>query len=112
MILLAVVLWHMASTGGQAAHEDEPGFTGFMAKVDSGNVKDVTILLSQNSAELEGEYRDGSKFQNVTVANAAIPDITKTFQDKNITFNYKEVMKGDGRAQNLRLAPHDTVVIP
>ena len=105
MILLAVVLWHMASTGGQTAHEDEPGFTGFMAKVQSGNVKDVTILLAQNSAELEGEYRDGSKFQNVTVANAAIPDITKTFQDKNITFNYKEVKNADWAAILWNIGP-------
>ena len=77
MILLAVVLWKMASTGGQSAHEDEPSYTNFLAKVQSGNVKDVTIYLSPNSAELQGEYRDGSKFRGVTVANTAIPDVTK-----------------------------------
>jgi polysaccharide export outer membrane protein len=29
-----------------------------------------------------------------------------------ITFNYNQAVKGDGRAQNVRLAPHDTVVVP
>ena len=91
MILLAVVLWKMASTGGPTAHEDEPSYTNFLAKVQSGNVKDVTIYLSPNSAELQGEYRDGSKFRGVTIANTAIPDITKAFQDQHVLYNYKEV---------------------
>jgi cell division protease FtsH len=91
MILLAVVLWKMASTGGPSAHEDEPSYTNFLAKVQSGNVKDVTIYLSPNSAELQGEYRDGSKFRGVTIANTAIPDVTKAFQDQHVLYNYKEV---------------------
>ena len=95
MILLAVVLWRMASTGGQSAKEDEPGYTGFMTKVESGSVKDVVVYLSQNSAELEGEYRDGGKFRNVTIANASIPEITKALADKNVSYNFKEVKTGD-----------------
>ncbi|HWF37513.1 MAG TPA: ATP-dependent zinc metalloprotease FtsH [Candidatus Acidoferrales bacterium] len=91
MILLAVVLWKMASTGGPSAHEDEPSYTNFLAKVESGNVKDVTIYLSPNSAELQGEYRDGSKFRGVTIANTAIPDVTKAFADEHVLYNYKEV---------------------
>jgi cell division protease FtsH len=91
MILLAVVLWKMASTGGPSAHEDEPSYTNFLAKVQSGNVKDVTIYLSPNSAELQGEYRDATKFRGVTLANTAIPDVTKAFQDQHVLYNYKEV---------------------
>ena len=91
MIALAVVLWKMASTGGPTAQEDEPSYTNFLAKVESGNVKDVSIYLSPNSAELQGEYRDGSKFRGVTVANTAIPDVTKALQDKGVLYNYKEV---------------------
>src|SRR6202166_3631197 len=91
MILLAVVLWKMASTGGQSVHEDEPSFTNFLAKVQGGSVKDVTIYLSPNSAELQGEYRDGTKFRGVTLANTAIPDVTKAFQEQHVLYNYKEV---------------------
>jgi cell division protease FtsH len=95
MILLAVVLWRMASTGGQTAHEDEPNFTTLMGKVQGSGVKDVVIYLSPNSAELQGEYREGGKFRGVTVANTAIPDITKSLQDHNVLYSYKEVKSAD-----------------
>jgi cell division protease FtsH len=105
MILLAVVLWKMASTGGQAKGEDEPQYTGFMAKVQSGEVKDVTIYLSQNSAELQGEYNNNTKFKGVTLANTAIPDVTKALQEKNVRFNYKEVKNGDWITILVNFAP-------
>ena len=95
MIALAVVLWQMASKGGPAEHEDQPSYSGFISKVDSGNVKDVTIYLSQNSAEIQGEYSNGTKFQHVTVANTAIPDVTKVLDNKGVSYNYKEVKNAD-----------------
>jgi cell division protease FtsH len=95
MILLAVVLWRMASTGGQSAHDDEPQYTNFLAKVQNNSVKDVQIYLSPNSAELQGEYREGGKFRGVTIANTAIPDVTKVLQDHNVIYNYKEVKNAD-----------------
>jgi len=95
MIVLAVFLWKMASTGGQSAKDDEPNYSDFQAKVTNGNVKDVTIILAPNSAELQGEYREGGRFRNVTVANTAIPDITKTLADHNVKYNYKEAKNPD-----------------
>ena len=105
MILLAVVLWKMASTGGQSAHEDEPNYTNFLAKVQSGGVKDVVIYLAPNSAELQGEYRDASKFKGVTIANTAIPDVTKTLQDHNVPYNFKEVKTADWLSFLVNFAP-------
>jgi cell division protease FtsH len=106
MILLAVVLWRMASTGGQTAHEEEPSYTKFLAQVQQGNIKEVTIYLSQNSAEVEGEYREGgAKFHNVTLANASIPDITKALQDKGVLINIKEVKSNDWIALVVNFAP-------
>ncbi|HTV58836.1 MAG TPA: ATP-dependent zinc metalloprotease FtsH [Verrucomicrobiae bacterium] len=105
MICLAVVLWEMASKSGQSAREDEPSFTTFMAKVQSGAVKDANIYLSQNSAELEGEYTDGGKFQHVTVANATIPEVTKAFDDKNVHYNYKEANHNDWLSLLINLGP-------
>jgi cell division protease FtsH len=105
MILLAVVLWKMASTGGQSAHEEEPNYTNFLAKVQSGSVKDVTIYLAPNSAELQGEYRDATKFKGVTIANTAIPDVTKSLQDHNVLYNYKEVKTADWLSFLVNFAP-------
>ncbi|MGB8591242.1 MAG: ATP-dependent zinc metalloprotease FtsH [Candidatus Acidiferrales bacterium] len=106
MIVLAVVLWRMASTGGQTAHEDEPSYTSFLQKVQQGDIKEVTIYLAQNSAEIEGEYRENAvKFHNVTVANSSIPDITKSLQDKGVLINIKEVKNNDWLAFVINFAP-------
>jgi len=105
MVVLAVVLWQMASRGGPSTHEDEPSYTNFLAKVQSGTVKDVTIYLSPNSAELQGEYRDGTKFRGVTLANTAIPEVTKTFQDQHVLYNYKEVKDANWITMLINFAP-------
>jgi cell division protease FtsH len=110
MIALAAVLWQMASRGGPTAHEDEPNYSNFLAKVESGNVKDVTVYLSPNSAELQGEYRDGGKFRGVTIANAAIPDVTKTLQDKGVPFNYKEVKEANWLSVVITLLPFLVII--
>jgi cell division protease FtsH len=105
MIALAVVLWQMASKGGPSTREDEPTYTNFLAKVDSGAVKDVTIYLSPNSAEIQGDYRDGTKFKGVTIANTAIPDVTKALQDKGVLYNYKEVKDASWLNLIIQLSP-------
>ncbi len=105
MIALAAVLWRMASNGGPTPREEEPTYTQYMDKVNSGDVKDVTINLSPNSAELRGEYKNGTKFGGVTIANTAIPDVTKTLQEKNIVYNYKEVKEANWLSIVITLAP-------
>jgi cell division protease FtsH len=105
MIALAFVLWEMASKTSPSAKEDEPSYSNFLAKVDSGNVKDVSIQLSPNSAELQGEYRDGTKFRGVTVANTAITDVTKVLQDKGVLYNYKEVKEANWLSLLINLSP-------
>jgi cell division protease FtsH len=105
MIALAVVLWQMASKGGPAAKEEEPTYSNFLAKVDGNSVKDVSILLSPNSAELQGDYRDGTKFRGVTVANTAIPDVTKVLQDKGVLYNYKEVKEANWVSLLINFSP-------
>jgi len=47
------MLWRLVSANGQAAREDTPSYSEFAAKVDSGDVKEVTLYLSQNSYELQ-----------------------------------------------------------
>ena len=105
MILLAVVLWKMASTGGQSAREDEPQYSSFVDKVNAGNVKDVTIFLSQNSAELQGDYRDGQKFRGVTIANTAIPDLVNQLKTQHVIYNYKEVKDANWLSFMINFAP-------
>ncbi|MFY9733500.1 MAG: ATP-dependent zinc metalloprotease FtsH [Candidatus Acidiferrales bacterium] len=105
MILLAVVLWRMASGTSQSVKEEDSNYTTFLAKLDQSQVKEVTILLSPNSAELKGDYRDGGKFRNVTIANTAIPDITKMLQEKGVRYNYAEVKNADWLTFIVNFAP-------
>ncbi len=105
MIALAAVLWQMASKGGPAPREEETNYSSFLDKVNAGSVKDVTVLLSPNSAELQGDFKDGTKFRGVTVANAAIPDVTKALQDQKVPYNYKEVKEANWLSLVMTLAP-------
>src|SRR6202521_974 len=95
IILLCVVLWRMVSASGQAAREEQPSYNEFEAQVDHGNVKEVTIYLSPNSYEIEGEWREPAKKFRVTVFKESAPDLTKELQDKGVLINVKEVTHAD-----------------
>jgi cell division protease FtsH len=107
MVLLAVVLWKMASTGGQTAHEQELTYTDFQTQVQRGNVSDVTIYLGQISAEVQGELREpgGTKFRGVTVPLPNLPDLTKQLEDKGVRLNIKEVTRADWVSFLMTAAP-------
>ena len=95
MLLLAVLLWKMASTGGQTARNETPSYTDFLAAVDKGNVSDVTINLSPVSAEVDGEFRDPkAKFQ-VTIPKETLNDLIKDLESKGAVVNVKEVQSKD-----------------
>jgi len=95
IVLLGVMLWKLVSANGQAAREDEPTYSEFMAHVDSGDVKEVTMYLSPNSYELQGEYVKANKKFHVTVFKESAPDLTKTLRDKQVAIKVKEVRSGD-----------------
>jgi len=59
------MLWRLVSTNGAQAREDTPTYSVWMAKVDAGEVKEVTMYLSPNSYDLQGEYNKppNMKFQ-------------------------------------------------
>ena len=84
MVLVAVVLWKMASASSQTAREQEPSFSEFMAQVDKGNVKEVTLYISQNSYEVQGEVREpAGKFRS-TIPKEAFADVQKTLREKGV----------------------------
>lgn len=92
MILLAVLLWKMASQGGQTAREQTPSYTNFQEQVEKGNVSEATIMLSSVSAEVDGEFREPTKTKfRVTVPNGTLNDLTKELASKNVEVNIKTV---------------------
>jgi cell division protease FtsH len=96
IVFLGVMLWKLVSANGAQAREDEPSYSEFMAKVDAGDVKEVTLYLSPNSYELQGEYvRPANRKFHVTVFKEAAPDLAKTLRDKAVQIKVKEVRSGD-----------------
>jgi cell division protease FtsH len=95
IILLGVLLWTLVSRSGQSAREEEPSYSEFMAQVERGNVKEVTLYLSPTSYEVEGEWREPSKKFRTTIFRESAPDLTKTLRDKQVLINVKEVNRAD-----------------
>jgi len=64
----------------------------------------VTVL---DAIALAGGFRDFAKQKSIYVLRQN-PDGTQS----RIPFNYKEVLKGHSPAQNIKLQPRDTIVVP
>jgi polysaccharide biosynthesis/export protein len=64
----------------------------------------ATVL---DAIALAGGFRDFAKKKTVYVLRQNA-DGTQT----RIPFNYKEVLKGENPAQNIKLQPRDTIVVP
>jgi len=96
IVFLGVMLWKLVSANGQQTREQTPPYSEFMVKVDEGDVKEVTMYLSPNSYELQGEYvRPPNVKFRVTVPKESAPEITKVLRDKAVQLNIKEVRSGD-----------------
>jgi cell division protease FtsH len=89
------MLWRLVSANTQTPREDTPSYSEFMARVDEGDVKEVTMYLSPNSYEMQGEYAKQNKKFRVTVPKENAPEITKALRDKSVQLNVKEVRSSD-----------------
>jgi cell division protease FtsH len=107
IVFLGVMLWKLVSANGSQAREDTPGYSEFMAHVDQGDVKEVTLYLSPNSYEIQGEYlRPANRKFTVTVFKEAAPDLVKELKDKGAVIKgMKEVRSGDWILILLNAAP-------
>ena len=90
------MLWRLVSNSTQTTREESPSYSEFVAKVDDGDVKEVTMYLSPNSYELQGEYAkpQHQKFR-IIVPKENAPDITKMLHDKAVQMSVKEVRSSD-----------------
>ena len=96
IVFLGVMLWRLVSANGQAAREDTPSYSEFAAKVDKGDVKEVTLYLSQNSYELQGEYIQPANHKfRVLIPKEKAPQIMDTLRDKSVQLSVKEVRSSD-----------------
>ncbi len=96
IVLLGVMLWKLVSANGGQPSKEQPSYSEFMAKVEAGDVKEVTMYVGQISYEVEGEYKNPAnrKFQ-VTIAKEDAPNVTKALRDKTVQIKVKEHGNGD-----------------
>lgn len=66
---------------------------------------DSTTIL--DAIAMAGGFRDFAKRKSIYVLRSG-PNGTQ----QRLPFNYKRVIKGNNEAQNIKLEPHDTVVVP
>ncbi len=105
IIFLGVMLWKMVSANGQSQRELEPSYSEFMAQVENGNVREVTLYLSPDSYEVQGQYRQPASKFAVTIFKESAPDLTKTLQQKGVLINVKKVNRGEWVGFLLSAAP-------
>jgi cell division protease FtsH len=96
IVFLGVMLWRLVSANSQSAREDTPSYSEFAAKVDAGDVKEVTLYISPNSYELQGEYvRPANRKFRVTIPKEKAPQVMDALRDKAVQLNVKEGRNSD-----------------
>ena len=96
IVLSAFLLWQVMKAGSAGQKDKEVNFSQFLADVDQGNVKEVTIT----GQEVRGKYRnDNSAFH--TTAPANYPDMIKMLRDKGVTMNIRDMTSGSWPLQLL-----------
>src|SRR5207244_5396303 len=91
IVLLGVMLWKLVSANGGQAREEQPRYSEVRAKVEAGDVKEVTMYLGQVSYELQGEYiRPANRKFQVTIAKEDAATVTKELRDKAVQIKVKE----------------------
>jgi ATP-dependent Zn protease len=95
IVVLFVLLLRVVSARGQSTRKLEPSYSEFISQVDRGNVKEVTLYLSANSYEVEGEYREPAQQFRVTIFKESSSDLTRELLDKGARMNVKAVTRAD-----------------
>jgi cell division protease FtsH len=88
ILISAVALWQVVKTANSGQKIKDINFSQFMAEVDQGSVKEVTIT----GMEVTGKANDGSSFH--TTAPANYPDMIKKLQEKGVSITVHDVNSG------------------
>ncbi len=95
IVISAFLLWQVVRVGSGGQKEKEVNFSDFMADVDHGNVREVTV----NGQEVRGKYADNSAFHLTAPAN--YPDMIKTLREKGVNITIRDVSSGSWPLQLL-----------
>lgn len=100
------MFWRLVSANNRGGREQRPSYREFVAKVEAGDVRAVTIYPSASSYELAGEYnRPPQTHFGLTILKEVAPDVTKLLDEKGVPFNTVEARTGDWTLILLNAAP-------
>ncbi|HEX6805121.1 MAG TPA: ATP-dependent zinc metalloprotease FtsH [Terriglobales bacterium] len=85
ILFSAVVLWQVVKTANSGQKVQELSSSQFLAYIDQGNIKEVTI----NGMEASGKETNGTSFHTIVPSN--YPDLYKELREKGVDFNVKDV---------------------
>ncbi|MBV9183712.1 MAG: ATP-dependent zinc metalloprotease FtsH [Acidobacteria bacterium] len=88
ILVAAVLLWQVVKQAQSGQKVQEINFSQFMAEVDQGTVKDVTLI----GLEVNGHKNDGASFHLTVPPN--YPDMIKKLQEKGVNITVKDVSSG------------------
>ena len=88
ILVAAVLLWQVVKQAQSGQKVQEINFSQFMADVDQGTVKEVTLI----GAEVNGKKNDGTGFHLIVPPN--YPDMIKKLQEKGVNITVKDVSSG------------------
>jgi len=89
ILLSGVLLWSVVKSNSTAVKEREVNFSQFLADVDAGKIKDVTVM----GPEVRGSYKDEKAGFHTTVP-PNYTDMYKSLRDKGVNITVKDVSGG------------------
>ena len=96
IIFLGLMLYKLYSPDSSRSGKDEVSYNEFMAKVDAGEIKNVTMYLSQSSYDLWGQdAHSPNRGFHVTLFKEAAPSVTEHLREKGVQVTVKEVRSAD-----------------
>jgi cell division protease FtsH len=105
MVFLAGVLWKTASTSPRSNSAATIKYSDFMNCVDDGQVTAATLIVSQNTAEIQGQLRDPSRKFAVTIPKEVIPDLTERLRKQGVSIEVSQNAAPNWQRTALSIAP-------
>ena len=110
MIALAVVLWQMSSKSTNTKPRSAMSYSDFMNQVDKNNIASAKLVVSQDTAEIQGQLRDPVQNFSVTIPKEVIPDLTERLRKQGTIVEVAELSHTSTSEIIINLSPIIVIV--
>lgn len=103
MLLLAVVLWRMASR--PQATVQTVTYNDFVSELEHNNIRSAEFTVDASTATLQGTLKESGEKVEVRIAKELIADLTTQLKAANVPTTFKAGTATDARSTLLNFAP-------